>query len=81
MRWDFDDDVIPVPGGQVVGYLRFLHREVGCRVEVHQSAADSEQAEFLTAAWQMVLGRFKEWADLDPSTPRQRRPKHRPTEG
>jgi DNA-binding transcriptional ArsR family regulator/uncharacterized protein YndB with AHSA1/START domain len=79
MRWDFDDDVIPVPGGQVVGYLRFLPAEVGCRVEVHQCAADAEQAEFLTAAWQMVLGRFKEWADLDRRTPRQQRPKHRPT--
>ena len=81
MRWDFDDDVIPVPGGQVVGYLRFHPHEDGCRVEVHQCAADTEQAEFLTVAWQMVLGRFKEWADLDRRTPRPLRPKHRPTGG
>ena len=81
MRWDFDDDVIPVPGGQVVGYLRFLARADGCRVEVHQCAADAEQAEFLTAAWQMVLGRFKQYADLDRRTPREPRPKHRPTGG
>jgi DNA-binding transcriptional ArsR family regulator/uncharacterized protein YndB with AHSA1/START domain len=80
MRWDFDDDVIPVPGGQVVGYLRFHPRQGGCRVEVHQCATDAEQAEFLTAAWQMVLGRFKEWADLDRRTPRPQRPKHLPTE-
>ena len=80
MRWDFDDDVTPVPGGQVVGYLRFHPRDDGCRVEVHQCAADAEQAEFLTAAWRMVLGRFKEWADLDRRPPRQQRPKHRPTD-
>ncbi len=79
MRWDFDDDATPVPGGQVVGYLRFFPNDDGCRVEVHQCAADAEQAEFLTAAWQMVLGRFKEWADLDRRPPRQPRPKHRPT--
>ncbi len=80
MRWDFDDDVIPVPGGQVVGYLRFLPREAGTRVEVHQCAADAEQAEFLTAAWQMVLGRFTEYAASGRRTPRQQRPKHRPTD-
>ena len=77
MRWDFDDEVTPVPGGQVVGYLRFFPRDDGCRVEVHQCAGDAEQAEFLTAAWQMVLGRFKEYADLDRRAPRDPRPKHR----
>ncbi len=81
MRWDFDDEVIPVPGGQVVGYLRFQPRADGCRVEVHQEAADDAQAEFLIAAWRMVLGRFKEWADLDRRTPREQRPKRRPTAG
>jgi uncharacterized protein YndB with AHSA1/START domain len=77
MRWDFDDEVTPVPGRQVVGYLRFFELDQGCRVEVHQGAADAEQAEFLTVAWQMVLGRFKEYADLRRSAPRPRRPKHR----
>ena len=72
MRWDFDDDVTPVPGGQVVGYLRFFPRADGSRVEVHQCAADAEQAEFLTAAWQMVLGRFKEYADLERRAPSPR---------
>jgi ArsR family transcriptional regulator len=76
MRWDFDDEATPVPGRQVVGYLRFFDRAGGCRVEVHQCAADAEQAEFLTAAWQMVLGRFTEYADLDRRTPRRPRPKH-----
>jgi len=78
MRWDFDDDVIPVPGRQVVGYLRIFELEHGCRVEVHQCAADAEQAEFLTVAWQMVLGRFTEYAETGPRTPREHRPKHRP---
>jgi DNA-binding transcriptional ArsR family regulator len=79
MRWDFDDEVTPVPGRQAVGYLRFFPQGDGCRVEVHQCAADSEQAEFLAAAWQMVLGRFTEYAESGPHPPREPRPKHRPT--
>jgi DNA-binding transcriptional ArsR family regulator/uncharacterized protein YndB with AHSA1/START domain len=77
MRWDFDDEVTPVPGRQVVGYLRFFPDGKGCRIEVHQRAAGAEEAEFLTVAWQMVLGRFKEYADLHRRAPRPRRPKHR----
>jgi uncharacterized protein YndB with AHSA1/START domain len=79
MRWDFDDEVTPVPGRQVVGYLRFFSEDAGCRVEVHQCAADPEQAQFLTAAWQMVLGRFTAYAGSGPQSPREPRPKHRPT--
>ncbi|HET6937375.1 MAG TPA: metalloregulator ArsR/SmtB family transcription factor [Nocardioides sp.] len=81
MRWDFDDEVTPVPGRQVVGYLRFFPQDGGCRVEVHQCAADAEQAEFLSAAWQMVLGRFTAYAGSGPQSPRDPRPKHRPTGG
>jgi DNA-binding transcriptional ArsR family regulator/uncharacterized protein YndB with AHSA1/START domain len=81
LRWDFDDDVIPVPGRQVVGYLRFFVEDGGCRVEVHQCAADAEEAGFLSAAWQMVLGRFTEYAEAGPRPPRAPRPKHRPTGG
>jgi DNA-binding transcriptional ArsR family regulator/uncharacterized protein YndB with AHSA1/START domain len=77
MRWDFEDDATPVPGREVVGYLRFFEHGGRCRVEVHQCAADAEQAEFLSVAWQMVLGRFKEFADLDRHLPRTQRPKHR----
>ena len=29
MRWDFDDGVTPVPGRQLVGYLRFFPHEEG----------------------------------------------------
>jgi DNA-binding transcriptional ArsR family regulator/uncharacterized protein YndB with AHSA1/START domain len=77
MRWDFDDDETPVPGWQLVGYLRFFPAEDGCRVEVHQAAADTPQAEFLTAAWQMVLGRFTEHARGRKQPPRAKRPKRR----
>ena len=83
MRWDFDDGVTPVPGRQVVGYLRFFDGAHGTRVEVHQCASGAEQAEFLTAAWQLVLGRFSQ-AQVDRRTPREPRPKrlkHRPTGG
>ena len=78
MRWDFEDDAVPVPGGQRVGYLRFATSAAGTGVEVHQSAADAEQARFLTAAWEMVLGRFKEHAELGDAAPgpRRRRAKH-----
>ena len=78
MRWDFDDDAVPVPGRQLVGYLRFGATPTGCLVEVHQAAADAEQGAFLAAAWELVLGRLKAYADLDrpASGPRRRRPKH-----
>ena len=75
MRWDFDDDETPVPGWQLVGYLRFFDAGDGCRVEVHQAAGDAEQAEFLTAAWSMVLGRFTEHASGLHRPPRRPRPK------
>lgn len=77
MRWDFDDDQTPVPGRQLVGYLRFFARGDGTRVEVHQEAQDAEQARYLTAAWSMVLGRLTEHADLDRRAVRPRRPKRR----
>jgi DNA-binding transcriptional ArsR family regulator/uncharacterized protein YndB with AHSA1/START domain len=75
MRWDFEDAAPPVPGWQLVGYLRFLRADEGCRVEVHQSARDAEQARFMTSAWSMVLGRFKEHVDLQRRTVRHKRDK------
>lgn len=80
MRWDFDDDAVPVPGRQLVGYLRFSPVGRGTRVEVHQNARDAEQASFLAAAWSMVLGRLREHADQLPGArrgPRARRSKRR----
>ena len=79
MRWDFEDAAPPVPGRQLIGYLRFLPVDGGCQVEVHQSARDAEQAQFMTAAWAMVLGRFKEHVDLQRSTVRDKRRKRSPS--
>ena len=59
MRWDFDDDNIPVPGGEMTGYLRIKPRPDGAYVEVHQLVDTPAQAEFMEGAWAMVLGRLK----------------------
>lgn len=60
MRWDFDDDQVPLPGRELVAYLRVHPTASGSRVEVHQLASDRAQATFLADAWSMVLGRFAE---------------------
>lgn len=80
LRWDFEDDDIPIPGGEQIGYLRFATIASGCRVEVHQLLDRPEHAEFMEAAWTLVLGRLKAGvvaaSDLRaPVTPRARRPK------
>jgi uncharacterized protein YndB with AHSA1/START domain len=62
MTWDFDDDAVPVPGRQLIGYLRFTQDGGRTRIEVHQHAATETQASFLTTAWSTVLGRFVEHA-------------------
>ena len=59
MRWDFDDDNIPVPGGEMTGYLRIQPRPDGAHVEVHQLVDTPAQAEFMEGAWATVLGRLK----------------------
>jgi DNA-binding transcriptional ArsR family regulator/uncharacterized protein YndB with AHSA1/START domain len=76
LRWDFEDQAVPVPGRQLEGYLRFRPTADGCRVEVHQAAEDSMQAEFLSVAWSLVFGRLAEYATSgSPSrrTPRRKR--------
>ena len=82
LRWDFDDDNIPIPGGEMVGYVRFAAIERGCHVEIHQLVDAAEHAEFLEAAWGFVLGRLKAGvvaaSTLDaPAARRPRRPKQR----
>jgi DNA-binding transcriptional ArsR family regulator len=83
MRWDFDDDAVPIPGRTpLVAYLRVHPTPTGSRVEVHQLAHDTQQASFLTDAWSMVLGRFAQaYAGVDrpKRSVRPRRPKHRST--
>jgi len=59
MRWDFDDGNIPVPGGEMTGYLWIKPRLDGAHVEVHQLVDTPAQAEFMERAWATVLGRLK----------------------
>ena len=82
MRWDFDDGNVPVPGGEMTGYLRIQPRGTGARVQVHQLVDTPGQARFMEAAWATVLGRLKAGvvSACDPRSapaPRARRPKHR----
>jgi DNA-binding transcriptional ArsR family regulator len=58
MRWDFAHGTVPVPGGEMTGYLRVRPRGKGARVEVHQLVDSPAQASFMEAAWKMVLGRL-----------------------
>ena len=80
MRWDFDDDNVPVPGGEMTGYLRIQPRPDGAHVEVHQLVETPAQAEFMERAWATVLGRLKAGVAraCDPAAtmpPRPARPK------
>lgn len=84
LRWDFDDDNVPIPGGEMTGYLRFAGAGAGCHVEVHQLVNSPDHAEFIETAWTLVLGRLKTGvvAASDQRTPtatRPRRPKQRRT--
>jgi uncharacterized protein YndB with AHSA1/START domain/DNA-binding transcriptional ArsR family regulator len=79
MRWDFEDDNVPVPGRPLIGYLRIDAEGAGSRVEVHQLTESPEQATFMEAAWGMVLGRLKGnvLAALEPTGAGERRPARR----
>ena len=60
MRWDFEDDNMPVPGNELFAYLHLESTRRGCRVTVRQFADTLAHAQFLEVAWTMVLGRLKE---------------------
>jgi DNA-binding transcriptional ArsR family regulator len=79
MRWDFEDGNVPVPGGEMTGYLRITPLAEGAHVEVHQLADTAAQAEFMQAAWALVLGRLKAGAGRasDPSAAMEPRPARR----
>jgi DNA-binding transcriptional ArsR family regulator/uncharacterized protein YndB with AHSA1/START domain len=82
MRWDFEDGNVPVPGGEMTGYLRIRPRDQGAHVEVHQLVDTAAQAEFMEGAWAMVLGRLQAGVARasDPDltmAPRPGRPKQR----
>jgi hypothetical protein len=59
MRWDFEDDNVPVSGGEMTAYLRIHPQGTGAHVEVHQLVDTATQAQFMEAAWALVLGRLK----------------------
>lgn len=75
MRWDFEDDNVPVPGDERVAYLRIHETSDGCHIEVHQLVADQREAEFMAVAWSMVLGRLSESVAGVASPRPARRPK------
>jgi len=82
MCWDFEDDNVPVPGGEMTGYLRIRPHPQGAHVEVHQVVDTPAQAEFMERAWAMVLGRLRAGVvhATDPDAPmplRSARPKRR----
>jgi len=83
MRWDFDDDNVPLPGRELVAYLRIDPTPAGgSRVEVHQLVDNTSEAAFMEAAWGLVLGRLQAGvvAASDAASPmpkRRRRPKYR----
>jgi uncharacterized protein YndB with AHSA1/START domain/DNA-binding transcriptional ArsR family regulator len=84
MRWDFEDDNVPVPGDEMTGYLRIQPQGRGSRVEVHQLVDTPAQAAFMEGAWARLLGRLKAGVTraLDPAEPmppRPARPKHSPS--
>ncbi len=82
MRWDFDDENVPVPGVELVSYLRVHPHPEGARVEVHQLVDTLVQVQFMERAWAEVLGRLRAGAaraadlgepmPLRPSRPKQR---------
>jgi DNA-binding transcriptional ArsR family regulator/uncharacterized protein YndB with AHSA1/START domain len=73
MRWDFDDSNVPVPGRELVGYLRVRPASAGGSiVEVNQVVETPRQAEFMETAWGGVLGRFRGHA-VAAARPRSRR--------
>jgi DNA-binding transcriptional ArsR family regulator/uncharacterized protein YndB with AHSA1/START domain len=81
LRWDFADDGVPLPGGEMVGYVRFHEGAVrgASTVTVHQLVESGQQAEFMEVAWTMVLGRLRDYFAAPAPTPVRRaaRPKRR----
>jgi DNA-binding transcriptional ArsR family regulator/uncharacterized protein YndB with AHSA1/START domain len=82
LRWDFEDDIVPVPGSDMTGYVRFSPAGAGTHVQVHQLVDTAAQAQFMEGAWALVLGRLKAGVAqaVDPEAAmraRPRRPKRR----
>jgi DNA-binding transcriptional ArsR family regulator len=78
MRWDFEDGTVPIPGGELTGYLRVRGSpRGGAIVEVHQLVDTAQQAPFMQAAWTLVLGRLRTGVGTatNPNTAMPRRPR------
>ena len=76
MRWDFDDEQVPLPGRELIAYLRIDPTAHGSHVTVHQLAPDDRRSTFLARAWAVVLGRLVDAHRPDPpARPRRPRPK------
>ena len=58
LRWDFAPDTVPLPGQELVAYMRFAKLGRGTRIEVQQLVATPEQGEYMHLAWGYVLGRY-----------------------
>jgi DNA-binding transcriptional ArsR family regulator len=63
MSWDFEDDQVPVPGRARTAYLRIAPTGSGSRVEVQQFVGSDDEADFMRAAWGLVLGRLRDGID------------------
>lgn len=59
IAWDFEDQNVPVPGRAMQGYIRVSPDPAGSRVTIHQLVDSPEQAQFMEAAWGVVLGRLR----------------------
>jgi DNA-binding transcriptional ArsR family regulator len=72
MSWDFDDENVPVPGGEMTSYLRVRPHSAGALVEVQQIVDAPDQAEFMERAWSLFLGRPKRRLGRAAHQPRSR---------
>jgi DNA-binding transcriptional ArsR family regulator/uncharacterized protein YndB with AHSA1/START domain len=68
MSWDFEPEIVPVPGASQRAYLRILPLEERCHLELTQLVRSPEQAAYMERAWGLILGRFHDnvLAALDP---------------
>lgn len=62
MRWDFEQDEIPIPGDGRRAYLEISAGPDGngstCTAEVTQLLRSTDQAGYMERAWGMILSRF-----------------------
>ncbi len=62
LRWDFAETTVPLPGQELVAYMRFTPSDAGTDIEVLQLVSTAEQDEYMQLAWGFVLGRYLAWS-------------------